>query len=409
MATLANRVKVETATTGTGTITLGSAIAGYQTFADAGISNGSTVVYTIEDGTDWEIGTGTYTSGTNTLTRSVTESSNSDNALSLTGNAKVFISPRAQDIVQPNDNVSTLTNDSGYLTTVAFGDLTSTPTTLSGYGITDAATSAQGSLADSAVQPGDNISTLTNNSGYITSADGGNAATLDGIDSTSFLRSDANDTASGVLTLTGDLKASSGVLTGTTGTARTTTAHLEMFGGTSSAVFGVQDGNGRIQLKWNATSGTGETYLVSNEEAHFWDWNLTGSEAVWEMKYGAPGTAGNTISWETLLTLYNSGQLGATAITETTYSLTGTALDPANGGIQYKTLGANTTFTESLSDGESMILRLDGGATYTVTWPTITWIGPGGNVAPTLNGTKDTFVFWQESSTFYGAYIGYGA
>lgn len=48
----------------------------------------------------------------------------------------------------------------GYLTTVAFGDLTSTPTTLSGYGITDAATSAQGTLADSAVQPND-AATLT--------------------------------------------------------------------------------------------------------------------------------------------------------------------------------------------------------------------------------------------------------
>jgi hypothetical protein len=56
----------------------------------------------------------------------------------------------------------------GYLTSVAFGDLTSTPTTLSGYGITDAATSAQGALADSAVQPNDNISTLTNDAGYTT-------------------------------------------------------------------------------------------------------------------------------------------------------------------------------------------------------------------------------------------------
>ena len=38
---------------------------------------------------------------------------------------------------------------------------------------------------------------LTNNSGFITSADGGNAATLDGIDSSQFLRSDANDTVTG--------------------------------------------------------------------------------------------------------------------------------------------------------------------------------------------------------------------
>ena len=39
-----------------------------------------------------------------------------------------------------------------FLTTVAFGDITSTPTTLVGYGITDAATSAQGALAASALQ-----------------------------------------------------------------------------------------------------------------------------------------------------------------------------------------------------------------------------------------------------------------
>ena len=38
------------------------------------------------------------------------------------------------------------------LQSVAFADLTTTPTTLSGYGITDAATSAQGALADSALQ-----------------------------------------------------------------------------------------------------------------------------------------------------------------------------------------------------------------------------------------------------------------
>jgi hypothetical protein len=54
-----------------------------------------------------------------------------------------------------NFNSQTITG-TNFLTTVAFGDLTSTPTTLSGYGITDAATSAQGALADTAVQPGNN-------------------------------------------------------------------------------------------------------------------------------------------------------------------------------------------------------------------------------------------------------------
>ena len=42
-----------------------------------------------------------------------------------------------------------------------------------------------------------NNNQLTNGAGYITSADGGNAATLDGIDSTQFLRSDTVDTFTG--------------------------------------------------------------------------------------------------------------------------------------------------------------------------------------------------------------------
>ena len=47
---------------------------------------------------------------------------------------------------------SQISNFRTYLTTVAFSDLTSKPTTLSGYGITDAATAAQGALADTALQ-----------------------------------------------------------------------------------------------------------------------------------------------------------------------------------------------------------------------------------------------------------------
>jgi hypothetical protein len=90
---------------------------------------------------------------------------------------------------------------------------------------------------------------------------------------------------------------------------------------------------------------------------------------------------------------------------ETVYALSGTALDPSNGTIQTKTLAANTTFTESLTSGESMVLMLGAGASYTVTWPTITWVTSAGNVAPTLTA-NDTIVLWKISSTLYGAYAG---
>ena len=97
MVTLVNRAKVATATTGTGTITLGSAESGYQTFADAGVTDGDVVRYVIEDGTDWEIGTGTYTASGTTLSRTVDESSNSDAALNLSGSAVVYVSATDAD------------------------------------------------------------------------------------------------------------------------------------------------------------------------------------------------------------------------------------------------------------------------------------------------------------------------
>ena len=82
----------------------------------------------------------------------------------------------------------------------AFSSLSGTPTTIAGYGITDAFDGAYGSLTGTPTIPS-NVSDLTNDSGFITSADGGNAATLDSIDSSQFLRSDTADTASGKITM----------------------------------------------------------------------------------------------------------------------------------------------------------------------------------------------------------------
>eukprot|EP00729_Bicosta_minor_P024718 gene24718-14092_t len=96
-----------TSTTGTGTITLGSVVDGYQTFAAAGVSNGDSVRYVIEDGTsNWEIGSGTYTASGTTLSRTPSESSGGGSAIDLSGDAIVFISAIASDI-QPVTLVTT--------------------------------------------------------------------------------------------------------------------------------------------------------------------------------------------------------------------------------------------------------------------------------------------------------------
>jgi hypothetical protein len=107
MVVLVNRAKVATATTGTGTITLGAAEDSFQTFADAGVIDGNVVRYVIEDGaTAFEIGTGTYTASGTTLTRTVSESSNADSAINLSGFATVFVGATAADFLPPAANVS---------------------------------------------------------------------------------------------------------------------------------------------------------------------------------------------------------------------------------------------------------------------------------------------------------------
>ena len=99
----------------------------------------------------------------------------------------------------------------------------------------------------------------------------------------------------------------------------------------------------------------------------------------------------------------DGGQVIADAYTETVAVLNGANIDPANGQIQTKTISANTTFTESLSAGESVLLMLTA-ASYTATWPTITWVGGS---APTLASSGATAIeLWKVSTTLYGARVG---
>ena len=96
---VADRVQETTATTGTGTITLAGAVAGFQSFAVVG--NGNTTYYCITSGTAWEVGIGTYSTTGPTLARTtILASSAAGAAITLAGTSTVFCTYPAGKAVQ---------------------------------------------------------------------------------------------------------------------------------------------------------------------------------------------------------------------------------------------------------------------------------------------------------------------
>jgi microcystin-dependent protein len=84
-----DRVKETSTTTGTGTLTLSGAVTGFRAFSTLG--DGNSCYYTVEhsNGSEWEVGIGTYTSSGTTLSRTtILASSNSNNAVSFSSGTK---------------------------------------------------------------------------------------------------------------------------------------------------------------------------------------------------------------------------------------------------------------------------------------------------------------------------------
>ncbi|MDC2975900.1 hypothetical protein OA003_00110 [bacterium] len=97
-----DRVKETTTTTGTGAVSLGGAVTGFETFA-AGIGNSNTVYYCIahQDQAEFEVGLGTLDGDSSDLTRTtVISSSNSDSAVDFSSGTKdVFCTIPASKMV----------------------------------------------------------------------------------------------------------------------------------------------------------------------------------------------------------------------------------------------------------------------------------------------------------------------
>jgi microcystin-dependent protein len=93
---LKDRVKETTITIGTSTLVLLGAASGFQSFSVIG--DGNTTYYTIDGGTEWEVGIGTYTLLGTTLSRdTILESSNGGTAVNFSAGTKnVFVTYPAE-------------------------------------------------------------------------------------------------------------------------------------------------------------------------------------------------------------------------------------------------------------------------------------------------------------------------
>jgi hypothetical protein len=164
-----------------------------------------------------------------------------------------------------------------------------------------------------------NISGFNNDSGFVTSADGGNAATLDSLDSTQFLRSDAADTkTSGNLSFSDDVQA--------------------VFGDGSDLTIKSDGSNALIQ-------GSGTTYIRGGSLI----FSANGGSGGFETGIKVQEVSSETSNVELY---YDNGkklETSATGVTVTGTAIATTDTDTSNTGSVTLDFGANQNFVLTLT------------------------------------------------------------
>ena len=104
-----DRVRENSTTTGTGSLTLSGAVSGFQTFS-TGVGNGNTTYYAIVNGTEWEVGLGTVSAGA--LSRDTVLSSSTGSKINLSAGTKdVFCTyPSSKSVYRNGSDVAVLSS-----------------------------------------------------------------------------------------------------------------------------------------------------------------------------------------------------------------------------------------------------------------------------------------------------------
>jgi len=194
-------------------------------------------------------------------------------------------------------------------------------------------------------------------------------------------------------------------LTGTPGSTSTLTCPnvAKLFSVKNDTGYGVVITTSTGTTTVTVPNGTNASVVCDGaNNFYFAETYLTGKLAATSGAIDGVTIGATTASPSTFSALTTTG-----AITEQVYAMgAGVDLDPANGTIQTKTLTSGpVTLTESLSSGQSLVLQVEVADTYTLNFPTVTWVSAYGDVAPTLSA-KDVIIFWKISTVLYASYAG---
>ena len=420
---LKDRVKESSSSSGTGSITLGGAFPGYQTF-NAAVATGSTVYYTIHNlaagfDTEWEVGLGTFTSPA-TLARTTVLSSSAGGTTKVNFTAgasglEVFITQPAEEAVYLNNATGLVEIGGNGTNTVSFTNinttnLTATTVTLTNGTLTTNAANATDitnktyvdglfstgisyhdpvlveedvALDAVYVQPNGASNgvgaTLTNNAANV-------ALVVDGVSVSNTARvlvyAQANAVQNGVYTVTNPGNAS---------------AQWVLTRATDADTFGLANpntlGQGDAFFVTDGDTGAGRTYICNTPGTiTFGSTNITFAEISSSQIYAA-GTGLNltNLTFSISNTAVTAAQYGNDgAVGQFTVNAQGQLTNAANVSINASSISvgtlANGRTTAASANGASTIVARDANGDFTANTITATTSN-----ATTFNGTTGSF------------------
>ena len=413
---LKDRVKESSSSSGTGSITLGGVVTGYQTF-NAAIANGSTVYYCIHNlaagyDTEWEVGLGTFTAPT-TLARTTILSSSTGSAVNFTagaGGLEVFVTQPAEQALYTNQVTGLVESSGNGANSISFTAVTSNLFTGNASALTtiNASNISSGTIANARTTGSDSNgastivlrdvngsfagNVITGTTGTFTNISG-NGVALTAINASNISSgtianarttgSDSNG-ASTIVLRDSNGSFAGNVITGTTGTftsvsgngvALTAINASNISSGTvANARTTASSSNGASTIVLRGTSGEFAAGIITADGSALTAINASSISTGTLANARTTASASNGAS--TIVTRDASGNFAAAAITATTFSGSGASL----------TSIPNSATTASSSNGASTIVTRDASGNFTANIGTFT------TVAGTLSTAAQTTI-----------------